>query len=181
MKGKGKYIFIFFVFSAVIIYSCVKKPVYPSTPLIAYSNVLRYGANPADPDPIKVAITFEDEEGDIGISQSDTSGVFKHGNIWLVYWYDSTNPPNSYPYHWCPFDTTTAQQTHTLDSFKIALRVPVVLAQNTTQPMKGIIYARLDRGSIHIPTHKIIKYGIYLYDRAMHKSNYVYTDPLVFQ
>jgi hypothetical protein len=165
------------IFSGIIIYSCVKKPTYPSTPLIAYSNFIRYG-NVSDPDSVEVAITFQDEEGDIGLDQSDTSGIFKNGNLWLVYFYDSANAP--YPYHWCAWDSSS-NPLPPFDTLKIAYRVPRVLPQNeTTQPMKGTIYAKLKRPSIKLPGHKTIKYGVYLYDKAMHKSNYFETPALVF-
>ena len=98
MKDKGIYIFIFFVFLAVIIYSCVKKPVYPSTPLIAFSNFIRYGVNPSDPDSVALSITFEDEEGDIGFAQSDTNGIFAKGNFFGILYYDSVPNRNSIRY-----------------------------------------------------------------------------------
>ena len=169
---------IFAVFSGLFIYSCVKKPSYSSTPVISYNNFFRYGVNASDPDSIVLAINFQDEEGDIGLDQSDMNGVFKYGNLWLVYYYDSANV---YPYYWCPFDTSVGPLTP-FDTLKIPFRVPVVLPQNeTSQPMKGIIYAKLNRMIIRpLPSHKTIMYQIYLYDRAMHKSNVVLTPVYVF-
>lgn len=162
------------------IYSCVKKPTYSSTPLIKYNNVFRYGHNQSNPDSIEVAINFEDEEGDVGLEQSDTFGIFKNGNLFLVYYYDSANVPS--PYHWLPYDATSPPLPP-FDTTIIVFRVPPVLPPNeTSQPMKGTIYAKLKKNPfIALPGHKIIKYKIYLYDKAMHKSNTIDTDPIIFQ
>ena len=172
MKARHIYILIFVVFSSAAIYSCVKKPSYPSTPLIGYNNFVRYGANPSDPDSVVLSITFEDEEGDIGLYQSDHTGIFASGNLFLVYYYDSLNapPPN---YHWCAVDTS-AGPTTPFDTLKIHYSVPPVLAQtDKPQPMKGIIYVKLNRGNIFRPGDKTIMYKVYMYDRAMHKSNVI--------
>ena len=162
------------------IYSCVKKPTYPSTPLISYNNVFRYGKQ-TDPDSIEVAINFQDEEGDVGLDQSDTFGIFKNGNLWLVYYYDSGNVhPTIPPYYFCAWDSSS-NPLPPFDTLKIGYRVPRVLPPNeTSQPMKGIIYAKLKKPSIKLPVHRVIMYKIYMYDRAMHKSNTIKTPELIF-
>lgn len=56
------------LFSMVLtISSCVKKPVYPSEPVIAYSDFLHYG-NFSNPDSVELAFTFTDNEGDEGLA-----------------------------------------------------------------------------------------------------------------
>jgi len=170
--------FIVVILSGIFLYSCVKKPTYSSTPIIKYNNFLRYG-NPSDPDSVEVAIDFEDEEGDVGLEASEQTGFFQNGNLFLVYYYDSLNVPP--PYHWCAYDITS-NGLPPFDTLIIGYRVPRVLPQNeTSQPMKGTIYAKIKKNPIIvIPGHKIIKYKIYMYDKAMHKSNTIETPPLAF-
>ena len=182
MKDKGIYIFIFFVFLAVIIYSCVKKPVYPSTPLIAFSNFIRYGVNHSDPDSVALSITFEDEEGDIGFAQSDTNGIFAKGNFFGILYYDSV--PNRNPHIWNLWNLNVGvtQGGIPFDTAELRYRVPVVLPPNTTQPMKGIISVSIPRGSFKYGwlLHQAIYYQVYIYDEARHKSNVISTPVFVF-
>ena len=174
MKDKLILMSIFTVFSGIILYSCVKKPTYPSTPAIQYKDFYRYGSY-SNPDSVEVAVNFQDEEGDIGLEQGDTGGVFKYGNIWLIYFYDSANLG--------PFAAWDSSHNPLppFDTLKIAYRVPVVLPPNeASQPMKGTILVKLKKPSIKLPTHKKIKYKIYMYDKAMHKSNTVDSGPISF-
>lgn len=159
----------------IFFYSCVKKPKYSSIPVIKYQDFLRYGKY-SDPDSVEVAIAFEDEEGDVGFEASEATGIVKDGNLFLVYYYDSANTN-----YFAAWDGTNNPMPP-FDTLKIQYRVPPVLAQNEiSQPMKGIIYAKLKRISIR-PTsaHKTIKYKIYMYDKAMHKSNIVASDRISF-
>lgn len=174
MKNRYFFILILGITAGTFFFSCVKKPTYSSTPIISYNNFLRYGPS-TNPDSVEVAVNFEDEEGDIGIEQGDTNGILKYGNLWLVYFYDSANTG-----HFAAWDSSH-NPVPPFDTLKIAYRVPRTLPQNeTSQPMKGVIYAKLKKPSIKLPTHKTIKYKIYLYDKAMHKSNTVDSGPLVF-
>jgi hypothetical protein len=174
MKDKHILLLIFAIFSGIFIYSCVKKPVYPSTPLIGYKDFIRYGPY-SNPDSVEVAITFEDEEGDVGLDQSEATGFFRNGNLFLVYYYDSANTG-----HFAAWDSSN-NPLPPFDTLKIGYRVPRVLPPNdNSEPMKGIIYVKLKKPSIKLPSHKRIKYNIYMYDKAMHKSNTVDSGPLAF-
>lgn len=150
--------------------SCIEKPVYPSEPVIAYKDFIRYGNNPKDPDSVEVVVSFTDNEGDIGLEQADTHGLFKNGNIWLVYYYDSSGT-------WAAFDSSISTPVP-FDTFKYAYRVPPVLPSgDPAEPMKGLIYVKQKRP---FKVHDTIKYVVYLYDRALHKSDTIHTPALIF-
>ena len=169
MKTK-KISFALFVLSLVSISSCVRKPVYPSEPVIEYKNFVRYG-KPSDPDSTVLIISFTDNEGDIGLGQADTQGIFKNGNLWMVYLYDSLKN-NIY----VPFDSSLT--TPKFDTLKIAYRVPVLLPKNnSSEPIKGLIYVKQ---APFIKIHDRIKYEIYLYDKALHRSKKIKTLPIEF-
>jgi hypothetical protein len=125
----------------------------------------------ATPDSIKIILSFTDNEGDIGSATNDTS-VFKTGNLVMVYYYwdDVTK-------QWLAYDRTTPPLPP-FDTLTYYYRVPVVLPKgDKSEPMKGMIYAKQ---SPFFKIHNRIKYKIYLYDLAKHKSNVVETPALDF-
>ena len=155
----------------MVISSCVKKPKYPSEPVIAYKDYLRYG-DPTDPDSSEVVVTFTDNEGDIGLEQDDTNGFFKYGNIWMVYFYWDTAGTD----HWSALDTSFTNPQ--FDTLKIAYRVPPVLpAGDKSEPMKGLIYVKQQ---YPVTFHEKIKYVVYLYDKALHRSDTIHTPAILF-
>lgn len=149
--------------------SCIEKPTYPSVPVIEYKDFIRYGNDPSNPDSVEVVVSFTDNEGDIGLDQADTHGLFKYGNIWLVFYYDSNGT-------WAAYDSSIT--TPQFDTFKVAYRVPEVLPPgDAAEPMKGLIYVKQNP---FIKVSDKIKYQIYMYDRALHKSDTIHTPPIVF-
>ena len=150
--------------------SCIKKPSYPSEPVIAYKDFIRYGTDPSNPDSVELVVSFTDNEGDIGLEQADTNGLFKYGNIWLVYFYDSLGT-------WAAYDTSEASVVP-FDTFKFAYRIPPVLPSgDPAEPMKGLIYVKQ---STFVKVFDKIKYVVYMYDRALHKSDTIHTPALEF-
>lgn len=158
---------------ALVYTSCIDKPNYPSTPVIAYKDFIRYGNDPSNPDSVEVVVSFTDNEGDIGLSQADTvgpGGLFNYGNIWLIELHDSAG-------HWAAYDTSEATAVP-FDTFRFAYRVPPVLPDgDPAEPMKGLIYVKQ---SPYAKVFDKIKYIIYLYDRAGHRSDTVHSPPIVF-
>jgi hypothetical protein len=151
--------------------SCRDKPSYPSTPVIKYQDFIRYG-NPSDPDSVELVIAFTDNEGDIGLNQTDTFGIFKKGNLYGDYYYWDTTGSG----HWSPADDPT---TPAIDTFRIAYRVPPVLPQgDPSEPMKGLIYVKQ---IAPVNTfYKKIMYVVYLYDKAYHRSDTIHTPVILF-
>jgi hypothetical protein len=170
MKNKFLYPLLVFFFTGILFSSCIKKPVYPSEPVIAYKDFLRYG-NPSSPDSVALVVSFTDNEGDIGLGQSDTNGIFKFGNFWMIYfWWDAVNNK------WNVVDTDPG--TPAIDTLKIPYRVPIVLPkEDSSEPVKGLIYAKQNP---FLNPYKRIKYEVFMYDKAMHKSNVIETPPLDF-
>ena len=160
-----------FLFLMLVFASCVDKPVYPSQPVIAYKDFLRYGSY-ASPDSVEAVISFTDNEGDIGLEKADTNGIFNAGNLYMVYLYDSTGNGD-----WRMWDNDPS--TAVMDTFMVAYRVPPVLPEgDPKEPMKGLIYVKLF--SFHPPVHPKIMYVVYLYDKALHRSDTIHTPAILF-
>lgn len=169
-----RFFFLLAALSLVAMPSCIKKPSYPSEPVIEYKNFLRYG-NPADPDSVDLVLSFTDNEGDIGLDPSDTFGVFKKGNLYMIYLYDSAHIGN-----FIPFDDSLGLGQQ-FDTFKLYYRVPPLLpAGDPSEPMKGLIYARQSKKTGFSVVHDTIKYEVFLYDKALHKSNVIRTPVIIF-
>lgn len=175
MKLTIVYKLVLVVFAAIAISSCIKKPQYPSEPVIAYKDFLRYG-NPSNPDSVELVFSFTDNEGDIGLEQADTQGVLKLGNVYMIYFYDSAGT-------WVALDMTLT--TPQFDTLKIYYRVPPVLQEgDESEPMKGLIYVKQYKpestNNLPIFPHNKIKFVAYMYDKALHKSNTIETPAIEF-
>ena len=152
--------------------SCIHKPTYPTTPVIVYKDFIRYG-DPSDPDSVELVVSFTDNEGDIGLDQDDTSGIFNKGNIYmdLLYW-DTTGTG-----HWAYYDNTPPNPVP-FDTFRVAYRVPQVLPPgDPAEPMKGLIYVK-QQYPVHI--FDKIQYVVYLYDKARHRSDTIHSPTILF-
>ena len=168
MKVIFSYTAFFTASAAALFFSCTKQFItYPSEPAIEYKDFIRYG-NPSNPDSVSLVVSFTDNEGDIDLTQADTQGVFKYGNFVMVYYYDSSG-------YWAAYDPNPLPP---FDTIKFFYRVPhLSFKGNTEEPMKGVIYAK--QYPFINPFQKI-KYKVYMYDKAMHKSNVIETPPIQF-
>ncbi len=165
------YIYLLF-FMVLTLASCVDKPTYPSQPVIAYKDFIKYG-DPADPDSLELVVSFTDNEGDIGLAQSDNQGIFNSGNLYMTYYFWDTSGVD----HWTAYDLN--QGTGNFDTLIYPFRVPLVLPEGSKdQPMKGYIFAKIN--TTPFPPYKRFKYVVYLYDRAMHRSDTIHTPALTF-
>ena len=162
MRANFAYFLIFFM--VLVLDSCIHKPVYPSQPVIAYKDFIRYG-NPANPTTAELVVSFTDNEGDISLPNKEPS-------LCMVYFYWDTTGVD----HWSAYDMHSG--IGTFDTLKFCLWVPQVLPNgDSSEPMKGLIYAKLDP---FIKLHNRIKYVVYLKDQAGHTSDTIHTPAFTF-
>lgn len=163
---------------ASLVASCVKPKTFPIEPYIEFrQNILSYMPIVAgDSIPsLEVEFYFQDGDGDIG--RYDESEAFPYVGDSLynlhfqlyrvlsdsllekVYLPDTTGEwhPIAYHYH-----------LHYME--------PV----NANHSLCGLIRWKVDDFSItaKMLENNTVCYGIYLYDRALHRSNVIYTDPI---
>ena len=177
MKRRILYKLAIVVFAGAVISSCIKKPKYPTQPVITYKDFLRYGAS-SNPDSVELVVSFTDNEGDIGFGQEDIdNSSLKLGNFFMTYFYDSAGI-------WAAHDYTQPPLPP-FDTLKIYYWVPPVLQEgDDSEPMKGLIYVKLKKlispNNIPIFPDKKIKFVVNMYDKAMHKSNTIETPAIQF-
>ena len=143
---KKVYIYLLF-FTILTLASCVDKPTYPSQPVIGYKGFIKYG-NQADPDSLELVVSFTDNEGDIGLAQSDNQGIFNSGNLFMTYYFWDTIGLVD---HWSAYDLNHG--TGNFDTLVYPFRVPLVLPEGSKdQPMKGYIFAKIN--TVPFPPYK---------------------------
>jgi len=76
-----KLVFVFFLF-AVFSSSCLKKEVYPDVPAIKYIGFAKVPNTSNVDEKGKLTISFTDGDGNIGLSDNDTTPPFNVGSQW---------------------------------------------------------------------------------------------------
>jgi hypothetical protein len=155
-----KYLLLFVIVD-VVVYACVKKTTYPTTPVIEFQAFYPYFGDSAD-----LQIKFKDGDGDIGVSENDTTLT-----LWAIYYYKDTITQKYRAYTPCPNDC---------DSLRTGYNVKSPSDAYKGKPISGEISVRLQQFR-HSKKIKNIKYVIYLLDKAGNKSNIVTTPEIVVQ
>lgn len=148
-----KYLFLTSIVTLVF-YSCVKKTTYPTTPVIEYSAFY-----PFIGDSAVMEIKFTDGDGDIGVSDSDSTRTF-----WVTYYYKDTITQKYVGYYRPLFN----------DTLKTGYIVKEPTDSYKGKPISGEISVKLQQLR-HSKKIKQVKYVIYLFDKAGNKSNIVTT------
>ena len=166
----------------LLLFGCQKiTKTYSVVPAIAFkSYTVSYSDSTGVPDyKLTLIITFTDGDGDIGLNQDDTIGNFNKNsvyyyNLWVPY-YEKIPGPDSfkqvntqYPYNWG--DTANPSKVVNYNG-----RIPDVTPQGKDKAINGTIQYDFDLGSGTKSGTKAIRFGFILVDRALHKSNMVYS------
>lgn len=155
-----------------LFFSCKKDPdSYPIEPSIAFKEFI-----PINKYEAVLTLTFTDGDGDIGLKTTDTIGIYGKStpyyyNLYIKTFYKSNNGI---------FKDTLIYDvlTNKLDSGLIKQRIQFVEKTTKEDYLKGQFIINLN-GYRQSLSHKIIKYKIYFYDRALHKSNEIETPELI--
>lgn len=146
--------------TSIALYSCVKKTTYNTVPEIEYKEFYPYVG-----DSALIQIKFTDGDGDIGVSQGDSTRT-----IWVNYYYRDT-VTNKYRGFYDNFNNDTLKTGY------------IVKAPNDSykgKPISGELLVKLQQFR-HSKKIKDLKYVIYLYDNAGNKSNVVTTPAIIVQ
>lgn len=142
--------------------ACVKEKKFPAEPHIEFVKYVKYGLDSAD-----CIISFKDGDGDIGIKQNDT---ITKNDFMMKYLYKGTDGE----FH--PFDYIDT--TAVMDTFFISYRIPYLTPDGQYKALDGEILAKLRVPPLYVPGHSVVKFEIYIRDRAGHVSNRVQTNEI---
>lgn len=149
--------------------SCYKREQIPNTPQISLTtaNLIHVKAGS---DSVNFVIGYKDGDGDIGLAQSDTLAPFNvksyyYSNLY-IYYLELQNGV------YVPVYNTFLN----IDTIMYSYRIPILNESKKAQPIQGNISVglRLDYQTIY----KTVKFRIFLFDRALHISNIIETDPM---
>ena len=141
----------------------------PGPPVISYASFTT-----SDPQNGVIAINFTDPDGDIGLNQSDTGGAYAY-DFYMRY------------YVWSPYANTYVKyyRAYTngnslIDSSIIAYRIPFVVNNSKSKSLDGQVIVNLNgyrppRQDAYDDTLQTFRFQIWIYDRALHKSNVITT------
>ncbi|MBA3706724.1 MAG: hypothetical protein H0W84_12735 [Bacteroidetes bacterium] len=161
-----KYLSICFLLPFILITSsCVKEKNYPTEPVIKFKSFTHSGMDSAN-----VIISFTDGDGDIGLTQKDTSGEFNsqskyYYNFYMRYFYKASD------------GSFKSLETAPGDTLDYTYRIPKLLEDGQQRKaLSGDIKVKL---YAPIAIHDTVQYEIYIYDKAFHKSNVVNTGTII--
>ena len=165
LMNKKVRIFLLFLLPGFFLWAgCVKQENFSDVPEIGYQGfVLVY--NPGNtghyPDSARLTITFQDGDGDIGLSDADVNPP-----------YDTASP---YYYNFIIeyYELQNGQFVKLDLDPPLSARIPVLSPLYPGKPIKGTISNMLPMNPA--PVHDTIRIDAFIYDRALHKSNVIST------
>jgi hypothetical protein len=156
---------VFILFGMVSVTSCMKQESFPDVPEIQFSNWVSFYDTGQYPKAAALTITFRDGNGDIGLNPWDTLPPYnKNGD----YYYN--------------YVITYFEKQHgayvKIDLYPpFSARIPVLTPDYPNKAIKGIIVDTLTMNPK--PVFDTIRLELFIYDRALNKSNVVTTPDIV--
>ena len=171
MGTKGKFRTVVFpVLPLVVCFmtlcSCMKKESYSDIPQIAFAGYYNIF------DTTKIAkrgvltISFQDGDGDIGLNPWDVNPPFDTASLYYYnYFIDLYEKKNG------SFVKDTTLTT------PLRYRIPDLTPNDPNKAIKGIIVDTIPLNPN--PVYDTIQFSMFIYDRALHKSNLAFTPEIV--
>lgn len=178
MKSHTKIVLFIFLAATLFYGSCQKFENYPIEPVITYNNyLLEYNTQTGITERGVLIINYTDGDGDLGLRPRDTFPPYNYGSPYyynmIIDYYEMRHGewelvPLIFP------DPVTGED----DTLTFSVRIPELLPLGGNQPISGFIQ---DTMFIYNPLSDFdtIKFSVYLIDRALNKSNVIFTPPIV--
>ncbi len=153
---------------AIGLSSCIKQENYPIIPEIGYQwmNLYFDSSSPYAKTGI-LSITFQDGDGDIGLNPRDTFPPYNYGGSYYYNYVISYYEKRDTGYVLVPLDPP------------FSTRIPVLNPNYPGKPIKGIIVDTLSLDPA--PEYDTIRLELFIYDRALHKSNVITTPDIILR
>ncbi|SRR5258705_3348306 len=150
--------------AAMLVFAgCKKADEYPIEPVITFKSLSTIkDANGYDNEGV-LEIEFTDGDGDLGLSPSDTISPFtgEYGNNVHAIFYRFINGS------WTPWS-----------QFDDLGRIQVITPEGNQKAIRGVI--RKDHIGFPLNvTNLRVRFDVYIYDRALHKSNIITTSEII--
>lgn len=114
-------------------------------------------------------LNYSDQDGDLGLKDTDTFGIFKYGEPYFYnlfcHWYVKKDGQWKRPLN--PFASP-------LDSLNFNERLPYLTPEGRNKSLEGEITMRIPARPLGLK-FDTVKVQVWMYDRALHKSNIIET------
>jgi hypothetical protein len=165
---KQPFFFFFSLAAFLAVFSgCMKKQSFPDTPEISllgfellydHSLVVRTGI---------LSISYQDGNGDIGLNPGDTFSPYQRYG------------PYYYNFVINHFEKQNGVFHQVFDSIPFSARILVLTPNDPNKAIKGFI---IDSIPLYPPPlHDTIKFEVFIYDRALNKSNVIITPEIILR
>ncbi|HKC69656.1 MAG TPA: hypothetical protein VKG26_15570 [Bacteroidia bacterium] len=175
-----KKLFCFSLVFALAAWSCKKETTpAPAPPIITFGSFTTSDATNGI-----ITINFSDADGDMGLNQSDTSNQYARGTVgyydFYMRYYCWAPTQNKY----IPFYYSYGNHNPYQDSSIFTYRIPYITNNTKSKSLNGQIVVNLFQykpGSgpylqdTTLCDLNNLRYDIWIYDRALHKSNVITT------
>jgi hypothetical protein len=169
MSIRTKIQLLILFFAGISFYSCVKIQDLSPIPLITFQSFVQYGS-----DSAVLTINFQDGSGQgIGLNPWDTAAPYKgiyYNDLFMIYYKKGLDGT-----------FTRSYNPRSSDSLEYDYRVPYVTPTVQNKALSGTITVSLYGTSLGGPywnagqggytLDSVIRFNVYIYDRALHKSN----------
>jgi len=145
-------------FVTICIYACVKQENLPSIPYITYKNFVWN-----QKDTAIMQITFQDGDGDVGTTVPLAASSPYYYDLVMVYYYKGSD--SLFHQYKIPVQN---------DWLMTGYHIPYLTPKGQNKTLTGTIDVNM-QVPFWIPGHNIVRFDIYIYDRALHKSNIITT------
>lgn len=154
------------ILSLFVFVSCSKKEEYPVEPAIAFYSFSKIANNYKVDEKGILTISFTDGDGNIGIEPFDTLPPFNFNS----------------PYYYNLFIDYYEKINGVFEKIDLPVsnnaRIPFIDADLAERGIRGNIEVELYINNI-LSTHDTIKFSVFIYDRALNKSNVIETPEIV--
>jgi hypothetical protein len=176
--------------------SCLTKPNFPFEPSISFSNIIQKtikDENGIIVDSLILEINFKDGNGDIGLTSSDTTGNFApfkpdgSRNPFYYNYYCTLFRRNKFTGEYQRFPMPKIPNTDI--ETNLHGRVPPLLENARPSPIEGKLQYQTEISTLYntstVPNPELInkndsiRFEIFIYDRALNKSNVITTKSIL--
>lgn len=154
--------FLYIIITLAVLFSCLKPQEFPPEPIIEFDSFTAMN------DSGELVISFTDGDGNVGLSESDTTGVYSstqkyHHNLFVEY-FEKVDGIG-----WQPGKDLAGEDIVFL------YRIPVLTPSGKNKALKGKIRVTIEPSYYNTLSSDsdTIKYRIMLADRDLNESNFV--------
>ncbi|HRH02084.1 MAG TPA: hypothetical protein PLI68_05080 [Bacteroidia bacterium] len=157
MNNFSKITVFIWLLAALVCAACKKHNSFPVEPEISFKGFEKFGA-----DSAHLIISFTDGDGDIGLSQSDTTEPYLF-NFFTRY-----------------YQKKNGVFTEKILPIPLNYRIPILYSGKKSKSLEGdILITYLKPYYFPTSSSDTIQYEVYIKDRALNTSNSVKTDEII--